>query len=50
MPSIYFAVSVHPSTYLFAGGMTFLFALAVDLITNRLLDHINMVDALKSVE
>ena len=30
--------------------MTFLFALAVDLITNRLLDHINMVDALKSVE
>ncbi len=50
MPSVYFAVSVHPTTYLFAGGMTFLFALAVDLITNRLLDRINMVDALKSVE
>ncbi|WP_296115770.1 FtsX-like permease family protein [uncultured Eubacterium sp.] len=50
MPSIYFAVSIHPITYLFAGGMTFLFALAVDLITNHLLDKINMVDALKSVE
>ena len=36
MPSIYFAVSVHPTTYLFAGGMTFLFALAVDFITNRI--------------
>ena len=50
MPSIYFAVSVHPTTYLFAGGMTFLFALAVDFITNRMLDRINMVNALKSVE
>ena len=50
MPSIYFAVSIHPTTYLFAGAMTFLFALLVDLITNRLLDKINMVDALKSVE
>ena len=50
MPSVYFAVSVHPTTYLFAGGMTFLFAVMVDLITNRLLDKINMVDALKSVE
>ena len=50
MPSIYFAVSVHPTTYLFAGGMTFLFALAVDFITNRMLDRIDMVNALKSVE
>jgi len=50
MPSVYFAVSVHPTTYLFAGGMTFLFALAVDFITNRMLDRINMVNALKSVE
>lgn len=30
--------------------MTFLFALAVDFITNRMLDRINMVNALKSVE
>jgi putative ABC transport system permease protein len=50
MPAVYFAVSVHPFSYVFAAGMTFVFALAVNLITNRSLDHINMVDALKSIE
>lgn len=51
MPSIYFAVSVHPTTYLFAGGMTF------PVCTGSGFHHkpdvrpgINMDNALKSVE
>lgn len=50
MPSIYFAVSVHPISYVIAGVISFSFAVIVDFITNRTLDKVNMVEALKSVE
>ena len=50
MPSIYFASYVQPVSYLYAIGITFCFALIVNLITNRTLNKINMVEALKSVE
>ncbi len=50
MPAVYFAVSVHPFSYVFAAVMTLVFALVVNLITNRSLDGIDMVDALKSIE
>ncbi len=50
LPSIYLAVSLHRSSYLMAAGLTILFAILVSLITNRMLDRINPVEALKSVE
>lgn len=49
-PSIEFYTTLYRQSYLFAGGVTFLFALLVNLITNRSLDRIDMVEALKSVE
>lgn len=50
MPSIYFAVSIHPLSYLLAAVIAFGFALVVDCITNKTLDRIDPVEALKSVE
>lgn len=50
MPSIYFAVSIHPISYVIAAVMSFVFAFVVNLITNKSLDVINPVEALKSVE
>lgn len=50
MPSIYFAVAVSPISYVFAAAIAFCFALFVNLITNRTLNDIDMVEALKSVE
>ena len=50
MPSIHFAVSIHPVSYLIAALISFGFALMVDLITNRVLDGIDPVEALKSIE
>lgn len=50
LPSIYLAVSLHGRSYLFAAGLTIAFALAVNLFTDRALDHIDPVEALKSVE
>lgn len=50
MPSIYLAVSLHTKSYLLASGLSFVFALIVDTITDRSLDHIDPVEALKSVE
>ena len=50
MPSIYFAVHIEWTSYLLAAALSFVFALIVNLITNRSLDRINMVEALKSVE
>lgn len=50
MPSIYFAVHIEWWSYLLAAVLAFAFALVVDAITNRTLDRINMVEALKSVE
>ncbi|MGI6175352.1 MAG: FtsX-like permease family protein [Christensenellales bacterium] len=50
LPSIYFAVYIEPVSYLISAGITLCFAFIVNLITNRTLDDINMVEALKSVE
>lgn len=50
MPAIHFAVHVETISYFFAAIISFCFALIVNLITNRALNSINMVEALKSVE
>lgn len=50
MPSIHFAVHIEPASYLIAAAITFCFAIIVNWLTNRTLDRINMVEALKSVE
>lgn len=50
MPSIHFAVSIHPISYLYAAAISLGFALLVDQITNRVLNRIDPVEALKSVE
>lgn len=50
MPSIHFAVHVEPFSYLISALIAFCFAVAVNWITNRTLNRINMVEALKSVE
>ncbi len=50
MPALYFAVEVEPSSYIFSAIISFCFALIVNLMINRTLDKINMVEALKSVE
>ena len=41
MPSIYLAVSLHGKSYAMAAGLSFLFAILVDLLTNRSLDEIS---------
>ncbi len=50
IPGLYFAVSVHTSTYVICAVTSFVFALVVNRITNRLLNAIDPVEALKSVE
>lgn len=50
MPSIHFAVYIKPFSYFVSATLTFLFAIMNNMITNRSLDKINMVEALKSVE
>ena len=50
MPSIYFAVSIHPISYVIAAAMSFVFAFLVNLITDRSLDVIDPIEALKSIE
>lgn len=50
LPSIYFAVHVEPVSYLITAAITLCFAVMVNLMTNRTLNRINMVEALKSVE
>lgn len=50
MPSVHFAVYIKPVSYLIAAATTFFFAIIVNWITNRALDRINMVEALKSAE
>ena len=50
MPSIHFALHIEPASYLISAAITLCFALIVNWITNRTLDRINMVEALKSVE
>ena len=50
MPSLYFDVVVEPLTYVIAAVLAFAFTLMVNAITNRSLDRIDMVGALKSAE
>lgn len=50
IPSIHFIPTLYPVSYLLAGIITLVFAILVELFTNPMLDHINMVEALKSVE
>ncbi|QWT17837.1 FtsX-like permease family protein [Collinsella sp. zg1085] len=50
MPSLYFDTVVDPRTYLIASGASLVFVLLVNRITNRSLDNIVMVEALKSAE
>ncbi len=50
MPSIYFAVTVYDRSYFLSAGICLLFAFLVQILTDRTLDKINMVEALKSVE
>ena len=50
MPSIYFAVTIYTKSYFFAAGLALLFALLVQLLTDRTLDVIAPAEALKSVE
>lgn len=50
VPSVYFEVTIYPQSYLYAAGISLLFALMVQIITNRSLDVIDPVEALKSVE
>ena len=50
MPSISFLTTVTPLSYVLAAILPLVFALVVNLITNRTLNRINMIEALKSVE
>ena len=50
LPSIYLAVSLHPVSYVLSAAMAFGFSLIVNGITDRSLNRIDPVEALKSVE
>ena len=50
MPSIHFELTIEPLSYVIAGIISFSFTLVVNLMTNRVLDKVDMVEALKSVE
>lgn len=50
MPSIYFYPSLYPESYAYAAIMAICFALLVNLMTNKSLNKIDPVEALKSVE
>lgn len=50
MPSIYFADYLYPISYLYAAIIATLFALIVNTITDKSLNRINPVEALKSIE
>lgn len=50
LPSIYFAVTIYSVSYFIAAGIALMFALMVDFITDKTLDKINPVEALKSIE
>ncbi|MBW3091241.1 FtsX-like permease family protein [Bifidobacterium miconisargentati] len=50
MPGLYFAVTVRWASYAIAAAVTLAFALLVQLFTNPVLDRIDPVSSLKSVE
>lgn len=50
MPSVYFAVSIHGISYGISAALTLGFALIISILTNRILNNIDPVEALKSIE
>lgn len=50
MPSIYFAAHLYGISYLYAAIISICFAFIVNFITDKSLDKINPVEALKSIE
>ena len=50
MPSLYFEVEVKPLSYVIAAAATMTFALLVQLFVNPVLDRIDPISSLKSVE
>lgn len=50
MPSIYFADYLAPISYLYAAVIAIIFAFVVNMITDKSLDKIDPVEALKSIE
>lgn len=50
MPALYFDTIVQWPTYVIAGCMSLLFTLIINAFTNRALDRVDMVGALKSAE
>ena len=50
MPSIYFDPHLYPISYFYSAGLAIVFAFMVNFITDRSLDRINPVEALKSIE
>ena len=50
MPSIYFAITIYSRSYWIASGIALGFAFIVQFLTDRSLDVIDPVEALKSVE
>ena len=50
MPSLYFDARVAWPSYVLAAALAFAFTLAVNAMTNRTLDRVDMVGALKSAE
>ena len=50
MPEIQFVLIIRPQSYILAAIISFSFTVIVNMITNRMLNKINMVEALKSVE
>ena len=50
MPSLYFDVHVRPVSYVIAVALSFVFTIVVNQATNRSLNRIDMVGALKSAE
>lgn len=50
MPALYFEVECTPLSYVIAAGATMAFALLVQLFVNPVLDRIDPISSLKSVE
>lgn len=50
LPSLEFYITLYPISYLYAALITLIFAFAVNFLTNKTLNNIDMVEALKSVE
>jgi len=50
MPAIYFYTTLYPESYAYSGIIAIVFALLVNLMTNKSLNKIDPVEALKSIE